>query len=387
MAHANNFIDYFEVLQVHFLAEDLMVKNAYRKLCQIYHPDSNKNASIDKIQLINEAYSVLSNPDKKQKYIEQWISHYSDHTILNGKQLNISMYDFSIQPIKKMISQYMTYIKNKNFESAYNMISKENKNTLFKKDFLIWKHLVAEIYELIDFDCTFSKFGTVNTHSYKDSHNKTIIEFKIKIIERNIFLDRVEEDFFTRKLIYEDGLWSIYLDNLDLKAIIKKYRRLVRINKKNTLLNQKYLKDIGIDSKTGFLSKGKFLEQCELENHRYQRYQNAFSLVAFKFNIQDFETLSKRSVIQFLGAIFKNNSRKLDIFCYFKSGIFVMLLPETNYDSTDIYVQKLLSIIELKKQNDPLKNNLAIEYRIIEQNIIHSLDEHLSVKQLLRQVL
>lgn len=387
MNFSNDFIDYFEILQVHFLAEDQMIKNSYRKLCQIYHPDANKDASINKIVLINEAYSVLSNPIKKKKYIEKWIHNYSDNRILNGKHLNISMYDFSIQPIKKMIFHYMTHIKNKDFESAYQMISKENRNTFFKKDFIIWKHLVSEIYELIDFDCTFSKFETSRDSSLSDSQNKMIIEFKIKIVEKNLFLDRIEEDFFTRNLICEDGIWYIYLDSLDLKAIIKKYRRLVRINKRNTLLNQKYLKDLGIDSKTGFLTKGKFLEQCELENHRCQRYQNIFSLVAFKFNTQDFETPSKKSIIQFLGNTFKRNSRKLDIFCYFRSGTFIMLLPETDFESAETYVEKLLSIINTAKENDPLKIDLHIEYSIIEANTIKIIDENLSVKQLLREVL
>lgn len=386
MAYVNDFIDYFEVLQVHFLAEDQIIKSSYRKLCQIYHPDTNKGVSINKILLINEAYSVLLDPIKKQEYINKWISNYSDTKILNGKQLEISMYDFSVQPIKKMIFQYMNFIKNKKFESAYNMISKKNKNTLFKKDFIIWKHLVSEIYELVDFDCTFSKFDNSLPNSFTSDSNQTIIEFKIKIIEKNIFLDRIEEDFFTRKLIYEDGLWCIYFDNLDLKSIIKKYRRLVRINKRNTLLNQKYLKDIGIDSSTGFLSKGKFIEQCELENHRYLRYQNSFSLIGFKFNINDFDTSTKKSTIQFLGTILKNNSRKLDIFCYFKTGIFIMLLPETKYDDSNIYAKKVINILEKNILNNPLRKKLTVNYKVIEQNII-SQDESLSIKQLLRQVI
>jgi len=62
--------DYYEVLGLSKGASDDDIKKAYRKLAKQYHPDVNpddKNAE-EKFKEINEAYSVLSDPEKKSRY-------------------------------------------------------------------------------------------------------------------------------------------------------------------------------------------------------------------------------------------------------------------------------------------------------------------------------
>lgn len=62
--------DYYEVLGVDKNADDATIKKAYRTLAKKYHPDMNpgdKEAEA-KFKEVNEAYDVLSDPDKKAKY-------------------------------------------------------------------------------------------------------------------------------------------------------------------------------------------------------------------------------------------------------------------------------------------------------------------------------
>jgi DnaJ-class molecular chaperone len=61
---------YYEILDIDKNATKDDIKKAYRKLSLIHHPDKNGNSqeSIDKIQDINEAYEVLSNPEKRMMY-------------------------------------------------------------------------------------------------------------------------------------------------------------------------------------------------------------------------------------------------------------------------------------------------------------------------------
>lgn len=62
--------DYYEVLGVERNADENSIKKAYRKLAKKYHPDTNAgNASAEKkFKEITEAYSVLSDPEKKKLY-------------------------------------------------------------------------------------------------------------------------------------------------------------------------------------------------------------------------------------------------------------------------------------------------------------------------------
>ena len=62
--------DYYEVLGLDKGADEASIKKAYRSLAKKYHPDMNPgNAEAEvKFKEVNEAYEVLSNPEKKAQY-------------------------------------------------------------------------------------------------------------------------------------------------------------------------------------------------------------------------------------------------------------------------------------------------------------------------------
>lgn len=68
--------DYYAILGLSPDAEGILIKAAYRALSQKYHPDKETGDEL-KMQEINEAYSVLSDPESRAAYdaargSEQW---------------------------------------------------------------------------------------------------------------------------------------------------------------------------------------------------------------------------------------------------------------------------------------------------------------------------
>src|SRR6266704_1208086 len=67
---AVQFRDYYESLGVSKTATEDEIRSAFRKLARKYHPDVAKDKKVaeEKFKQINEAYEVLSDPEKRKKY-------------------------------------------------------------------------------------------------------------------------------------------------------------------------------------------------------------------------------------------------------------------------------------------------------------------------------
>jgi curved DNA-binding protein len=67
---AVEFQDYYTTLGVPRDASEADIKKAFRKLARQHHPDvaKDKKAAEEKFKRINEAYEVLSDPEKRKKY-------------------------------------------------------------------------------------------------------------------------------------------------------------------------------------------------------------------------------------------------------------------------------------------------------------------------------
>lgn len=69
---AVKFQDYYKILGLDRTATDKEIRQAYRKLAREYHPDlqpkEKQKEAEKKFKLINEAYEVLGDPEKRKKY-------------------------------------------------------------------------------------------------------------------------------------------------------------------------------------------------------------------------------------------------------------------------------------------------------------------------------
>jgi curved DNA-binding protein CbpA len=65
--------DYYQILQIEPHSTSAEIKQAFRRLALVYHPDKNPNDKYAEAQFneIKEAYEVLTHPVRKENYLQQ----------------------------------------------------------------------------------------------------------------------------------------------------------------------------------------------------------------------------------------------------------------------------------------------------------------------------
>lgn len=75
MPEDDSFIDYYELLRVSPGSEIESIQRVHRALAARYHPDNRETGDIERFLRVNEAYKVLSDPDKRKEFDAQYKGH------------------------------------------------------------------------------------------------------------------------------------------------------------------------------------------------------------------------------------------------------------------------------------------------------------------------
>ena len=96
--------DFYEVLEVDRTSDQGAIKKAYRNLAMKYHPDRNPGDSqaADRMKGVNEAYAVLSDPEKRQLYDaygHAGLEGYTQEDIFGGVDFSSLFREFGLGDI------------------------------------------------------------------------------------------------------------------------------------------------------------------------------------------------------------------------------------------------------------------------------------------------
>ncbi|CAI0447961.1 unnamed protein product [Linum tenue] len=76
--------DYYKILEVDYDASEDAIRSNYIRLALKWHPDKHKDqdSATSRFQEINEAYQVLSDPERRMEYDTVGMSHVYDYNVI-----------------------------------------------------------------------------------------------------------------------------------------------------------------------------------------------------------------------------------------------------------------------------------------------------------------
>lgn len=146
---SNGSSDYYEVLQISPNAEPDTIHRVYRLLAARFHPDNQETGNADRFQAIYEAYSTLSDPEKRARYDANYQRHRQDRWRLVSQGAN-SENEFEIEQLTRLTLLEVLYTKRR--MEPYNpgismldleqMIGRAREHLEFTTWFLVQKNFI-----------------------------------------------------------------------------------------------------------------------------------------------------------------------------------------------------------------------------------------------------
>jgi curved DNA-binding protein CbpA len=145
-------VDHYEVLQVNSNAEQETIQRVFRLLAQRFHPDNKETGDERRFREIQDAYSILNDPEKRARYDIAYEQHRRNRwrLVSTGAQAQT---DFEIEQMVRLTLLEALYTKRRIDPSTPAIYSTELETMLGRTrehlEFTIW-YLTARKYIVRD---------------------------------------------------------------------------------------------------------------------------------------------------------------------------------------------------------------------------------------------
>jgi GGDEF domain-containing protein len=340
------------ILQVHPSAEPEIIKSAYRRLAQMYHPDVNRDPqSQKKMQLINQAYAIVSDPAQRRSYHRAWLMNQRASTAKERTEAPES-------ESRQVLDDYFRCLLQEDWAMAYRKLSAKDRSLVPLADFCDWKEAVKVLYQM---GAYVIKFFRSYQHCVVGSDEYERVDiYSVILTDRDNRTGRVSEESYTKYVVWEQGAWRVRLGYQQLKPIIYKLRYLATQAPEmdtNRLYADTLLK---YDRLTGFFSRYGLLDCMEQEIARAKRFRNVFSLTVL--TVQPLGSLSGITAADYLSmclsdaaAKLKKTMRSIDFAARFSEQRLAVLMVQTGSQAANRALVRFLLQI---------KPGEGLEYRL-----------------------
>lgn len=361
--------DLYKILQVHPEAEHEVIKSAYKKLCQKYHPDVNKSSfAHSKIRLINLAYEILGDEIKRAEYHKKWLfeNRQSVRYVDYKKQQRESIQKEQDQAAIDVLNSYFVHISLNQFKQAYECISEQDKGNISFEDFLRWQKAVSNLFQVGCVEINiFRRFENVKL---EDKKYDNVLECSVNISEKNLKTNIYSKESINKYMVYDNNQWKVFHGYGYIKPLIDRFEILANAKAYSTAMEHWANMQMCIDHQTGLPNKQGLMDKIQPEISRTNRYGKAFSMIYVEIyrvssreekNIKFEPAQEEFTKLKAMYTITKN-LRVLDFFGVWEDTSFLVVLPETALNGAKTAGEKLLNALLLNENLEEIGASAGI---------------------------
>jgi len=347
-------IDYYKILGVEADAELEMIVTAYRRKAFEYHPDrSNRSDAKERMYEVNRAYETLKDKSLRTAYDMKWIENHKQRSEDQFYTVNL-LENEMVEAAELTLKAYFQAILNQNYEAAYRFLFQ---NGLVESTFIRWQNSVASVYRMIGFETQFIK--ALKNKTSKSNEIQYIAVFSVTVQEIDKMSGYEEMELLSKSVLFSDGKWQIYMDQINIDAVISKFDKLSEQKKRKYYL------------KKTTMSRGELILGIERELERYIRYGSPFSLAFFEIISKEEQFMKiyfRQKHFDDLISLIKNAIRKLDVIGTWTTDCICVLLPGSGLEEATLFRNKILKLIEDYASDD---KQFTVKSTIYENEVKH----------------
>ena len=352
----DNFLDYYQILQVHQDAEQDVIEAAYKKLCKKYHPDLCRLPEAEeRMKEINIAYEVLGDAHKRALYTLEWRRR---KTVRQAPPVsNARMLDS--QRARRAMEEYFLCLSDENYKRAFELLSDADKRNITLASFTEWQQSVREIYAVRK--CVPRVIAHYDEFAVDERQRLAAKRFEIEMTEENKLTGGISRYKFHKYAVSQsEGAWRIYLGYRDLSHLVDQFRHMAHTKDEAGVLHSFKSRRDANDAR-GLLNRKAFLERAASEQYRFKRYRRPFAMAVLHIAVP--EGLASNSVTAQAGHTFSKLLRAIDILGYIDSDRYAVLLAEITKESARTVVERISRHVA-KELRAAFDINVTVKYAV-----------------------
>lgn len=362
-----NFTDYYRILEVHYDARPEIIQAAYKRLSRLYHPDNGYVSDSSRMNLLNEAYSVLHDTKKRSAYHKEWLKHFTcrNRSVTSSLFTPPGQGDASLDAAKSAMECFFQAQKQGKPDEAYLMLTREDQERTSPEDFSVWRKLVSQCYEMQDFKVRY--FSSYRSCRIDDVIYPLVAEFAVTVTDMDTLTMNVSSETLRKYAAFDGVSWKICLG---MHSITKSILQLQLLSEKRSNFDPMLLYRSAVSFKdplTGLLSETGFLEQAQREAQRSRRYHNPFCIAVFRlYHDVSREQGDYKDICSF-AALLSSHIRSTDLAARLDNGMIACLFIETRERGAQKAAEKFLRLFEKKQKSQkiPPENACRIESAVM----------------------